>query len=250
MELVFFHDASEPLSPRPPLASALTSRPRRHPLHHLTKTRSTLHTQRTRTLTQRIFSIAFSVIGCMCARRARTPSNLDPHGQCACTQMLVPRPGTGRPRSFASHIVLSRALAAADFDRYMLAAQTRTSDFERSRCFPGDCVERFEKVWCVHVCCENEAGVMCARCEVFDWCDRLRVLVCCQRLCVRKLYKPQGRVSSRLVARRSAAVQRWTLGHIGGTVRTHTDCHTLTGGSVIWMPVGLALPLGEVRTIG
>ena len=68
---------------------------------------------------ERIFSIAFSVIGCMCARRARTPSNLDPHGQCACTQMLVPRPGTGRPRSFASHIVLSRALAAAHFDRYM-----------------------------------------------------------------------------------------------------------------------------------
>ena len=71
-----------------------------------------------------------------------------------------------------------------------------------------------------------------------------------QRLCVRKLYKPTGRVSSRLVARRSAAVSRWTLGHIGGTVRTHTDCHTLTGGSVIWMPVGLALPLGGVRTIG
>ena len=71
-----------------------------------------------------------------------------------------------------------------------------------------------------------------------------------QRLCVRKLYKPTGRVSSRLVARRFAAVSSWMLGHIGGTVRTHTDCHTLTGGSVIWMPVGLALPLGGVRTIG
>ena len=49
-----------------------------------------------------------------------------------------------------------------------------------------------------------------------------------QRLCVRKLYKPTGRVSSRLVARRSAAVSHWTLGHTGGTARTHTV--TLTGG--------------------
>jgi hypothetical protein len=54
-----------------------------------------------------------------------------------------------------------------------------------------------------------------------------------QLLCVRKLYNPtMGFVA--LFARRSAAVSH--SGHGGGTVRT---------GSVIKMPVGLALPFGS-----
>ena len=54
-----------------------------------------------------------------------------------------------------------------------------------------------------------------------------------QLLCVRKLYNPtMGFVA--LLARRSAAVSH--SGHRGGTVRT---------GSVIKMPVGLALPFGS-----